>query len=217
MYVNEWEQLDGSLWSHKPFLPTHTLAHTDTDTEGNCRRSSGGHSVSVYGTMLRKIDFLCTLVFRAFKLFTHLRYGTRQYWNLSFSISHRVSIVSLICQLEFLFRTPLCILENCVDNIICLTLCYTSTLENMCMVFFRLCKYLVHLCFSIWCSCSGFIITFFCFYQVVSAVNCARRGWVNVDVDTIACEACGARIFFSTPSSWSHHQGMYSCLFSFLL
>ncbi|KAL6994946.1 hypothetical protein U1Q18_005081 [Sarracenia purpurea var. burkii] len=42
--------------------------------------------------------------------------------------------------------------------------------------------------------------------QVVSAVNCARRGWVNVDVDTIACEACGARIFFSTPSSWSQHQ-----------
>ncbi|PSS08305.1 Nuclear-interacting partner of ALK like [Actinidia chinensis var. chinensis] len=28
--------------------------------------------------------------------------------------------------------------------------------------------------------------------QVVSAVNCARRGWVNVDVDTIACEACGS-------------------------
>ncbi|XP_058227132.1 uncharacterized protein LOC131335679 isoform X2 [Rhododendron vialii] len=49
-------------------------------------------------------------------------------------------------------------------------------------------------------------MTWFAKPQVVSAVNCARRGWVNVDVDTIACEACGARIFFSTPSSWSHHQ-----------
>ncbi|KAI8543020.1 hypothetical protein RHMOL_Rhmol08G0186500 [Rhododendron molle] len=53
-------------------------------------------------------------------------------------------------------------------------------------------------------------MTWFAKPQVVSAVNCARRGWVNVDVDTIACEACGARIFFSTPSSWSHHQGMHS-------
>ncbi|KAI8541201.1 hypothetical protein RHMOL_Rhmol08G0043700 [Rhododendron molle] len=53
-------------------------------------------------------------------------------------------------------------------------------------------------------------MTWFAKPQVVSVVNCARRGWVNVDVDTIACEACGARIFFSTPSSWSHHQGMYS-------
>ncbi|GMQ11167.1 hypothetical protein CsSME_00053917 [Camellia sinensis var. sinensis] len=42
--------------------------------------------------------------------------------------------------------------------------------------------------------------------QVVSAVNCARRGWINVDTDTIACEACGARIYFSTPSSWTQHQ-----------
>lgn len=54
-------------------------------------------------------------------------------------------------------------------------------------------------------------------YQVVGAVNCARRGWVNIDVDTIACEACGARIFFSTPSSWNQHQGIYSCLLYFLL
>ncbi|XP_047321832.1 uncharacterized protein LOC124925782 [Impatiens glandulifera] len=42
--------------------------------------------------------------------------------------------------------------------------------------------------------------------KVVSAVNCARRGWVNVDADTIACESCGSRIFFSTPVTWTHHQ-----------
>ncbi|XP_010549151.1 PREDICTED: uncharacterized protein LOC104820411 [Tarenaya hassleriana] len=42
--------------------------------------------------------------------------------------------------------------------------------------------------------------------QVISAVNCARRGWVNVDMDTLACESCGAHLLFSTPSSWSRQQ-----------
>lgn len=42
--------------------------------------------------------------------------------------------------------------------------------------------------------------------QVVSAVNCARRGWINVDMDTIACEACGVRLIFSCPPSWSQQQ-----------
>ncbi|KAK6925205.1 Zinc finger, C3HC-like [Dillenia turbinata] len=49
-------------------------------------------------------------------------------------------------------------------------------------------------------------MTWFAKPKAVSAVNCARRGWVNVDTDTIACEACGARLFFSTPSSWPQHQ-----------
>ncbi|KAF8389816.1 hypothetical protein HHK36_024335 [Tetracentron sinense] len=42
--------------------------------------------------------------------------------------------------------------------------------------------------------------------KVVSAVNCARRGWINVEMDIIACEACGARLLFSTPSSWTQQQ-----------
>ncbi|PIA63471.1 hypothetical protein AQUCO_00201073v1 [Aquilegia coerulea] len=42
--------------------------------------------------------------------------------------------------------------------------------------------------------------------KAVSAVNCARRGWINVEMDIIACEACGARLLFSTPSSWTHQQ-----------
>ncbi|XP_019189750.1 PREDICTED: uncharacterized protein LOC109184163 isoform X2 [Ipomoea nil] len=42
--------------------------------------------------------------------------------------------------------------------------------------------------------------------QVVSAVNCARRGWINVDMDTIACEACGVRLIFTCPPSWSQQQ-----------
>ncbi|XP_071711430.1 uncharacterized protein [Rutidosis leptorrhynchoides] len=49
-------------------------------------------------------------------------------------------------------------------------------------------------------------MTWFAKPEVVSAVNCARRGWVNVDLDTIACESCGARLFFSTPSSWAQQH-----------
>ncbi|KAK1404319.1 C3HC-type domain-containing protein [Heracleum sosnowskyi] len=49
-------------------------------------------------------------------------------------------------------------------------------------------------------------MTWFAKPEVVSAVNCARRGWVNVDSDIIACEACGSRHLFSTPSSWTQHQ-----------
>lgn len=53
--------------------------------------------------------------------------------------------------------------------------------------------------------------------QVVSAVNCAIRGWINVDSDIIACEACGSRLLFSTPSSWTQHQGKSFLTFIILL
>ncbi|TYJ25390.1 hypothetical protein E1A91_A07G046800v1 [Gossypium mustelinum] len=49
-------------------------------------------------------------------------------------------------------------------------------------------------------------MTWFAKPKVVNAVNCARRGWVNVDMDIIACESCGARLLFSTPSSWTRQQ-----------
>lgn len=49
-------------------------------------------------------------------------------------------------------------------------------------------------------------MTWFAKPQAVSAVNCARRGWINIDMDTIACESCGARLLFSTPSSWTQQQ-----------
>lgn len=42
--------------------------------------------------------------------------------------------------------------------------------------------------------------------KVIGPVNCARRGWVNVDVDLIACEACGGRLSFSTPPTWTQRQ-----------
>ncbi|XP_020571916.1 uncharacterized protein LOC110018814 [Phalaenopsis equestris] len=42
--------------------------------------------------------------------------------------------------------------------------------------------------------------------KVISPLNCARRGWINVEMDVIVCEACGARLFFSTPPSWAIQQ-----------
>ncbi|XP_057841283.1 uncharacterized protein LOC131050968 isoform X2 [Cryptomeria japonica] len=42
--------------------------------------------------------------------------------------------------------------------------------------------------------------------KVVGPVNCARRGWVNVDIDLIACEACCTRLSFSTPPTWTKQQ-----------
>ncbi|KAM0980009.1 hypothetical protein ACFX13_016048 [Malus domestica] len=51
-------------------------------------------------------------------------------------------------------------------------------------------------------------MTWFAKPKVVSALNCARRGWINVDADILVCESCGARLLFSTPSSWNQQQGM---------
>ncbi|XP_057867659.1 uncharacterized protein LOC131074919 isoform X3 [Cryptomeria japonica] len=39
--------------------------------------------------------------------------------------------------------------------------------------------------------------------KVASSLACARKGWVNVDVDTIACEACGVHLNFAMSSSWT--------------
>ncbi|CAA6673110.1 unnamed protein product [Spirodela intermedia] len=33
-----------------------------------------------------------------------------------------------------------------------------------------------------------------------------KRGWVNVQMDTLACQSCGARLLFSNPSSWTLQQ-----------
>ncbi|XWS47651.1 hypothetical protein CRYUN_Cryun13aG0002400 [Craigia yunnanensis] len=49
-------------------------------------------------------------------------------------------------------------------------------------------------------------MTWFAKPKVVNALNCASRGWVNVDMDIIACESCGARLLFSTPPSWTRQQ-----------
>lgn len=49
-------------------------------------------------------------------------------------------------------------------------------------------------------------LTWFGKPKSVSPINCARRGWINVDTDVITCEACGARLVFSTSSSWTMQQ-----------
>ena len=36
-----------------------------------------------------------------------------------------------------------------------------------------------------------------------SSLACARRGWVNVDADTIECEACGANLRFVSSATWT--------------
>ncbi|XP_010275066.1 PREDICTED: uncharacterized protein LOC104610239 [Nelumbo nucifera] len=36
-----------------------------------------------------------------------------------------------------------------------------------------------------------------------SSLACARRGWVNVDVDKIVCESCGANLSFVLLASWT--------------
>ncbi|BFI32273.1 hypothetical protein MPTK2_4g04310 [Marchantia polymorpha subsp. ruderalis] len=49
-------------------------------------------------------------------------------------------------------------------------------------------------------------ITWFGKPQVAGPVACARRGWVNVDIDLLACEGCGARLSFPVPPSWTRTQ-----------
>eukprot|EP00252_Welwitschia_mirabilis_P007108 TRINITY_DN1818_c0_g1_i1.p1 TRINITY_DN1818_c0_g1~~TRINITY_DN1818_c0_g1_i1.p1 ORF type:complete len:924 (-),score=191.65 TRINITY_DN1818_c0_g1_i1:298-3069(-) len=42
--------------------------------------------------------------------------------------------------------------------------------------------------------------------KTIGPLNCARRGWLNIDMDMLACESCGSRLSFSTPPSWPQHQ-----------
>ncbi|KAF8732282.1 hypothetical protein HU200_016262 [Digitaria exilis] len=39
--------------------------------------------------------------------------------------------------------------------------------------------------------------------KAASSLACARRGWVNIDVDKIECESCGAHLIFTALTSWS--------------
>ncbi|KAL7591227.1 hypothetical protein Lser_V15G34986 [Lactuca serriola] len=39
--------------------------------------------------------------------------------------------------------------------------------------------------------------------KTASSLACARRGWVNVDVDKIQCESCGANLKYNAPDSIS--------------
>ncbi|KAK8612884.1 hypothetical protein V6N13_092988 [Hibiscus sabdariffa] len=39
--------------------------------------------------------------------------------------------------------------------------------------------------------------------KVASSLACAQRGWINIDVDKIACETCGACLLFASSPSWA--------------
>ncbi|XP_024967105.1 uncharacterized protein LOC112506977 [Cynara cardunculus var. scolymus] len=43
--------------------------------------------------------------------------------------------------------------------------------------------------------------------KAASSLACARRGWVNVDVDKIQCESCGANLKYNAPDSWTPTEG----------
>nr|CAB3492974.1 unnamed protein product [Digitaria exilis] len=39
--------------------------------------------------------------------------------------------------------------------------------------------------------------------KAASSLACAQRGWVNIDLDKIECESCGAHLIFNALTSWS--------------
>nr|XP_043623022.1 uncharacterized protein LOC122594658 [Erigeron canadensis]XP_043623023.1 uncharacterized protein LOC122594658 [Erigeron canadensis] len=43
--------------------------------------------------------------------------------------------------------------------------------------------------------------------KVASSLACARRGWVNVNLDTIQCESCGSNLKYNAPESWTSTEG----------
>lgn len=47
-----------------------------------------------------------------------------------------------------------------------------------------------------------------CLMKAASSLACARRGWVNVDIDRIECESCGAilKSLSSTPGTPSQGE-----------
>lgn len=45
------------------------------------------------------------------------------------------------------------------------------------------------------------------FLQAASSLACAQRGWMNVDVDRIACESCGACLSFVPVPTWTPVEG----------
>ncbi|KAK9074125.1 hypothetical protein SSX86_006722 [Deinandra increscens subsp. villosa] len=43
--------------------------------------------------------------------------------------------------------------------------------------------------------------------KAASSLACARRGWVNVDIDKIECESCAATLKYVAPDSWDPTEG----------
>ncbi|KAK9056846.1 hypothetical protein SSX86_024210 [Deinandra increscens subsp. villosa] len=43
--------------------------------------------------------------------------------------------------------------------------------------------------------------------KAASSLSCARRGWVNIDVNKIQCESCGKNLKFNAQDSWACTEG----------
>lgn len=43
--------------------------------------------------------------------------------------------------------------------------------------------------------------------QAASSLACARKGWVNMDVDKVECESCGAILKFVSSPTWTPSEG----------
>lgn len=43
--------------------------------------------------------------------------------------------------------------------------------------------------------------------KAANSLSCARRGWVNVDVDKIECETCGANLKYMASTPWMSSEG----------
>lgn len=61
-----------------------------------------------------------------------------------------------------------------------------------------------------WTTCS--LYAYLCIWvqfliQAASSLACARKGWVNVDVDKVECESCGANLKFVSSATWTPSEG----------
>lgn len=45
------------------------------------------------------------------------------------------------------------------------------------------------------------------FLQIASSLACAQRGWMNIEIDKIVCESCGACLSFVLLPSWTPTEG----------
>lgn len=45
------------------------------------------------------------------------------------------------------------------------------------------------------------------FIQAASSLACARKGWVNVDIDKVECESCSAVLKFVSLATWTSSEG----------
>lgn len=52
--------------------------------------------------------------------------------------------------------------------------------------------------------------------QAANSLACARRGWVNTNVDKLECESCGAFLEFTSSATWTPSEGDFFCLSVFV-